>query len=200
MVPSGLAVERLKCGDRRVRRLLAIRDRVGKHCGLRFRRIDSPRRIGRSHELVARGRLLVHVVARARRQAVDYAGLARTQRDVERAVLDIDVVVNGVPLRSEGRRDAPVANAPLDHVARLIDLGRVDARAQIAAFNFPAYEIIVQRVEHALREGEGIALIGCCESHITRSILGILIECHAIRKINPHTAPLARMGNTVGKL
>ena len=156
-----LAVQRLKRSDRRVRRFLAVRDLVGEHRGLHARRIDSPRRIGRVHKLVARRRLLIHVVARARRQAVDHAGLARTQGDVERAVLDIDVVVNGVPLRSEGRRAAPAANAAPDHVARLIDPGRVDACAQIVANDLPTREFIVQRVERALWEGEGIALLGC---------------------------------------
>ena len=122
-----LAVKRLECGDRSARGALVGRIPIGKHCGLRFRRIDSPRRIGRAYKLVARGRLLVHVVARARRQAADHAGLARTQSDVKRAVLDIDVVVNGIPLRLEVRRAAPVANAALDHDARLIGLGQVDA-------------------------------------------------------------------------
>ena len=192
MVPSGLAVERLKCGDRRVRRLLAIRDRVGEHRGLHARRIDSPRHIGRAHKLVARGRLLVHVVARARRQAVDHAGLASAQGDVERAVLDIDVVVNGLPLRGEGRRAAPVADAPIDHVARLINLGRVDA--QFVASDLPARKFIVQRVEHALWEGEGIALLGCHGGHFSSGVIGVRSIFHGIRKINRHTVPSAAVG------
>ena len=193
-----LAVERLKRGDRRVRRFLVIRDRVCEHRGLHARRIDSPRRIGRSHKLVARGRLLVHVVARARRQAVDYAGLVRTQSDVKRAVLDIDVVVNGLPLRGEGRRAAPVADAALDHVARLIGLGRVDA--QFVASDLPTRKFIVQRVEHALWESEGIALIGCCGDHFSSGVIGVRSIVHGIRKINPHTAPSAGVSDTVGKL
>ena len=193
-----LAVERLKRGNRRVRRFLVVRDLVGEHRGLHARRIDSPRRIRRAHKLVARGCLLVHVVARARRQAVDYAGLARTQSDVTRAVLDIDVVVNGLPLRGEGRRAAPVADAALDHVARLIGLGRVDA--QFVASDLPARKFIVQRVEHALWESEGIALIGCCGDHFSSGVIGVRSIVHGIRKINPHTAPSAGVSDTVGKL
>ena len=167
---------------------------VGEHRGLHARRINSPRCIRRVHKLVARRRLLVYVVARARRQAVDYAGLARTKGDVERTVLDIDVVVNELPLRSEGRRAAPEANAALDHVARLIDPGRVDAYTQLVASDLPAREFIVQRVERALREGEGIALLGCRGDHFSSGVIGILIECHAIRKINRHTVPSAAVG------
>ena len=193
-----LAVQRLKRSDRRVRRFLAVRDLVGEHRGLYARRIDSPRRIGRVHKLVARRRLLIHVVARARRQAVDYAGLVRTQSDVKRAVLDIDVVVNGLPLRGEGRRAAPVADAALDHVARLIGLGRVDA--QFVASDLPTRKFIVQRVEHALWESEGIALIGCCGDHFSSGVIGVRSIVHGIRKINPHTAPSAGVSDTVGKL
>ena len=73
-----------------------------------------------------------------------------------------------------------MANAALDHVTRLIDLGRVDARAQIVANDLPTREFIAQRVERAPWESEVIALLGCRGGHIARCILGILIEFHAI--------------------
>ena len=195
-----LAVKRLECGDRSARGALVGRIPIGKHRGLHARRIDSPRRIGRAHELVARGRLLVHAVARARRQAVDHAGLARTQGDVERTVLNIDVVVNGLPLCGEGRRAAPVADAPLDHVSRLIDLGLVDAFTQFVASDLPARKFIVQRVEHALWESEGIALLGFRRGHFSSDVIGVRSIVHGIRKINPHTVPRAGVSDTVGKL